>query len=217
MLNTNQTDPFGHFSRPSPTVPRRAASFLEAFKENSLNRPLSEDNQSVFLEAFKKSAAKTMVESELRPGSDFNVSEAFRLEEDRKREKELRFREALMAKQRQEEDRSRFLAKQKEVEKQIEALREAILKIAKSTQNLSREVEKSAFETPVMPGTYHLNFFERLKGALELIKKRIDESASWIHVFNQRQKRMPYFWTQVAKSGTKYMLSSERYMQMSAG
>jgi len=218
MYTNNQLNPFGHFNPTKPKTRTRATSFLEAFKENAGQSGISRPNG--FLEAFKASAANsqaTALPTELRPGNDFSVSEAFRAEEYKKQEKEQRFREIMMAKQHEDEDRQRFLNKQKEVEKQIEFLRDAILKIAKSTQNFSSEVEKTAFQAPANPGKYHLGFFETLKNSLELIKKRLDDSASWMQEFNKRKDHAPFFWTQFKKSGTKYMLSSERSAQMAPG
>lgn len=218
MYSNNQSDPFGHFGPSKPKTQPRATSFLEAFKENADRQPGGSNKSNGFLEAFKASAANSgAAPSELRPGNDFSVSEAFRAEEAKKQENDKRFREIMMAKQHEDEDRQRFLNKQKEVEKQIESLRDAVLKIAKSTQNFSSEVEKAAFEAPVNPGKYHLGFFETLKRSLELIKKRLDDSASWMQEFNKRKDRVPFFWAQFKKSGTKYMLSSERSAQMAPG
>ena len=118
MFTNSQSDPFGHFSPAKPKTKARATSFLEAFKENSDRQPGISNKSSGFLEAFKASAANSAAtSSELRPGNDFSVSEAFRAEESKKQEKEQRFREIMMAKQREDEDRQRFLNKQKEVEK----------------------------------------------------------------------------------------------------
>lgn len=221
MNSNKQSDPFGHFNPSKSKIRTRATSFLEAFKENADRQPKISNQSSDFLEAFKASAANSRpvdaLSSELRPGNDFSVSEAFKAEEAKKQENEQRFREVMMAKQREDEDRQRFLNKQKEVEKQIGLLRDAILKIAKSTQNFSSEVEKAAFEAPVNPGKYHLGFFEALKSTLEIIKKRLDDSASWMQEFNKRKDRVPFFWAQFKKSGTKYMLSSERSAQMAPG
>ncbi len=196
-------------------------NFLEAFKENAFKRPVMEAAAGGnFLEAFKKSALRKDIvptSGDLRPGEAIPVSDAISVEESRRREEAARAQEALMARQREEEERARFRAKQEQVIKQIEAIREAVLKIAKKTQNVGMEFEKAAFEAPVNPGSYHVTFFEKLKSALEVVKKRLDESASWLHVYNKRKKNMPFFWQQVQKSGTKYMLSAERYMQMAAG
>ena len=218
MFTNSQSDPFGHFNPAKPKTKARATSFLEAFKENSDRQPGISNKSNGFLEAFKASAANSgATSSELRPGNDFSVSEAFRVEEAKKLENDKRFKEIMMAKQHEDEDRQRFLNKQKEVEKQIESLRDAILKIAKSTQNFSSEVEKAAFQAPANPGKYHLGFFETLKRSLEIIKKRLDDSASWMQEFNKRKDRVPFFWAQFKKSGTKYMLSSERSAQMAPG
>ncbi len=219
----NQSDPFGHFSPKSqqPALARRVTNFLEAFKENAGKRPTETVSAGSFLEAFKNSASRRTdvvpTSGDLRPGEAIPVSDAVSVEESRRREEEARAQEALMARQREEEERARFRAKQEQVVKQIEAIREAVLKIAKRTQNVGLEFEKAAFEAPVNPGSYHVTFFEKLKSALEVVKKRLDESASWLHVYNKRKKNIPFFWQQVQKSGTKYMLSSERYMQMAPG
>jgi hypothetical protein len=221
MFTNSQSDPFGNFSSPKPKSKFRAVSFLEAFKENADRQPKISNRSADFLEAFKTSAANSRVvdalPSELRPGNDFNVSEAFRAEEAKKQENDKRFKEIMMAKQHEDEDRQRFLKKQKEDERQIESLRESILKIAKSTQNFASEIEKAAFVAPINPGRYHVGFFETLKSTLEFAKKTLDDGVNWAHEFSKRQDKGPFFWNQVKKSGTKYMLSSERSAQMAPG
>lgn len=200
----NTSDPFGHFSPKvsKSSQPPKVKNFLEAFKEAAVKRP-----------AEPVAAAY----GELRPNVNLNVGKAFEYEEAKKKEEEIRARERAMAQQREEEQKARFDTRQKEVTREIEALRESILKIAKSIGNVSLEFEKAAFIAPANPGIYHASFFEKIKQALEIIKKRLDESATWMHTFNQRSKRLPFFWQQVKKSGTRYMLSSERYMSTSAG
>lgn len=221
MFTNSQADPFGHFSSPKPKTKLRATSFLEAFKENADRQPKISSQANNFLEAFKSSATNSRVvdalPTELAPGNDFSVSEAFKAEEAKKQENDKRFREIMMAKQHEDEDRQRFLNKQKEVERQIESLREAILKIVKSTRNLSSEIEKAAFVAPVNPGRYHVGFFETLKNTLEFVKKTLDDGANWAQMFNKRQDKTPFFWAQFKKSGTKYMMSSERSAQMAPG
>lgn len=201
---TSISDPFGSFTPKAqkPIQSRRVNNFLEAFKESAVKRPAE---------------LATPTYGELKPGTNLNVSAAFEYEERNKREEQIRVQERMMAQQKSEEEKARFKFREENVKKQIEQLREAILKIAKSTQNVSLEIEKAAFESPVAPGIYHLNFFESLKRALELIKKRLDDSATWMQTFNQRNKRMPFYWAQVKKSGTKYMLSQERSIATSAG
>jgi len=104
-----------------------------------------------------------------------------------------------------------------EIKLQVTATQEELKKLALSTQNLAKEVETAAVQTPVNPGIYHLNFFERLRQKIILLKKKIDESATWLGEFNQRSAKRNYYWAQVKKSGTKFMLSQERYMATQAG
>ncbi|HUV42326.1 MAG TPA: DUF5660 family protein [Patescibacteria group bacterium] len=117
---------------------------------------------------------------------------------------------------RQEE---RFVFKQSEqkTQLQIKAIQEELKRLALSTKELSKEVEIAATLEPVEPGIYHLNFLERLKRAIELFREKIEESANWLNLFNQRTKKRNYYWGQVRKSGTKFMLSQERYMATQAG
>lgn len=222
MISNSSSNQFGQFSTKRPAQPHRTNNFLEAFKESSVQRHFDGSSPTSFAEAIKASALNQRVATErsgeLRPGQPLSVSEAVFAQESLKREEQVRAQERQLARLHEEEIQQRLKVKQEEVKRQIEELREIILKIAKSTQHVGREIEKAAFETPVSPGTYHLSFFEKLKSTLELIKKRLDDSASWLHAMNDRsKKRTPYFWAQVQKSGTKYMLSSERNMQMAPG
>jgi len=110
-----------------------------------------------------------------------------------------------------------FNQKERKTKLQIEALQEELKKLAASTKNLTKEVEVAAIQVPVEPGVYHLNFFEKLKQLLVSLKKKIDESATWLAALNQRTEKRNYYWAQVRKSGTKFMLSQERYMSTQLG
>jgi len=100
---------------------------------------------------------------------------------------------------------------------QIQSLQEELKKLASSTQNLTREMQVATLQAPANPGIYHVGFFEKLKSTIIAIKKRVDESASWLSTLNSKGKKQDFYWSQVGKSGTKYMLSQERYMSNSAG
>lgn len=224
MMNTQASDPFGHFQpRRQTAQAHRATNFLEALKEQSQQkRPTS------FMEAFQanadrraptnfvdalKSSGATQSTSE----SQISITDNEEYEQKLQEEKEAREQERLLAQQQEETLLARIKARQEEVKKEIEVIRDAILKIAKSLGAVGHEFEKAAFQAPANPGKYHISFFEKLREALELVKKRLDDSTSWMHATNQRAKKMPYFWAQVQKSGAKYQFSSERYMQMGAG
>lgn len=115
------------------------------------------------------------------------------------------------------EERLIYSRVEQETKLQVAAVLEELKKLALSTKNLAKEVEVAAHQVPVNPGSYHLNFFEKLRETLILLKKRIDESATWLSAFNQRSKRRNYYWNQFKKSGSKFLLSQERYMSTQAG
>lgn len=110
-----------------------------------------------------------------------------------------------------------FSQTEQEIKLQIKVVLEELKKLSRSTENLAKEVKVASEQAPVDPGIYHLSFFEKLRQTLILLKKQIDESATWLAAFNQKTKRRNYYWAQVRKSGTKFMLSQERYMATQAG
>ncbi|MCJ7827918.1 DUF5660 domain-containing protein, partial [Patescibacteria group bacterium] len=106
---------------------------------------------------------------------------------------------------------------QQEVTLQIQALRTELIELVKSVKNMSREVEVAAMQAPVEPGVYHLIFFEQLRETIVFLTKSLKESFNWLAVCNRRAKKRSHYWSQVQKSGTKFMLSQERYMATQAG
>lgn len=116
-----------------------------------------------------------------------------------------------------QEERLVFKQEEQKTRLQIKAIQEELKKLAESTKDLAKEVEIASKLEPVEPGVYHLNFFEKLKQLIITFRKKVEDSASWLSLFNQRAKRRSYYWAQVRKSGTKFMLSAERYMSTSVG
>lgn len=110
-----------------------------------------------------------------------------------------------------------FTRNERETRLQIEAIQEELKKLALSTKNLTKEVEIAVKQAPVEPGVYHLTFFENLRQLLVFFRKKVKESATWLAASNQRGKKRNFYWAQVKKSGTKFMLSQERYMATQSG
>jgi hypothetical protein len=105
---------------------------------------------------------------------------------------------------------------ERETRMQIAVVLEELKKLSVSTKKLAKEVEIAAHQVPE-PGVYHLNFFTKLRQTLKSLRKKIDDSSTWLSAFNQRAGKKGYYWGQVKKSGTKFMLSQERYMATQAG
>ncbi|MBM3205870.1 hypothetical protein FJZ41_03430 [Candidatus Shapirobacteria bacterium] len=117
-----------------------------------------------------------------------------------------------------QQDRLIFSQKEQAKDNQIKNIQEELKKLASSIENLDQEVQKAVAQTPVETGVYHVTFFEKLKNLILLLRKQVEDSTSWLAVFNQRaKKRNPYYWAQVGKSGTKFMLSPDRNVATSVG
>ena len=99
---------------------------------------------------------------------------------------------------------------------QIEAVREQLKMLAASLKSLSLDVQKAVSEVPVQPGIYHLNFMERLKSIIKILREQIEDSRSWLALSTNRKKQKGY-WSMFKKHGTKFGLSSERTIATQAG
>lgn len=99
---------------------------------------------------------------------------------------------------------------------QIEAVRHELKVLAASLKTLNLEVQKAVAEVPVAPGVYHLNFFERLKSILKILREQIDDSRAWLSLHTARKQKKNY-WSLFKKHGTSFGLSSERTMATQAG
>jgi len=146
----------------------------------------------------------------LKPNETLSLEEAQEQEQSRRRLSREFFRV-------RQEERLVFKQEEQKTRLQIKAIQEELKKLVESTKDLVKEVEVASKLEPVEPGVYHLNFFEKLKQAIIIFRKKIEDSASWLALFNQRAKKRGYYWTQFKKSGTKFLLSQERYMATQAG
>lgn len=95
------------------------------------------------------------------------------------------------------------------VKQQLEAVRMELIMLAKSVGNLNQEIQKAVMEVPVEPGVYHVNFLERLKLVIQLIRRRVDDSNEWLQLSGSRKKQKGY-WGKYKKHGTKFGLSADR-------
>jgi hypothetical protein len=206
----------------SPSDKRRGGnnasdSFLEAL------RGLGEDFADSFGNDIVQGIPKTAINQfrgqqsgDLKPNQPFNLDQNQNLPNQETWEQKPRFfqQEYLDIRKREQLIWSHH---EQETKQQITAILEELKKIAASTQNLAQEIQVAAEQVPVDPGVYHLNFFQRLRVALVELRKRVEESATWLSAFNQKSKKRNYYWGQFKKSGTKYTLSQERYMSTQIG
>mgnify|MGYP001607674319 CR=1 FL=1 len=117
----------------------------------------------------------------------------------------------------QQQERLLFKQSEQDTQLQIRGILEELQKLVASTDTLAEEVEVAVQQAPIDPGIYHLSFFEKLRQTIILFKKQIESSSTWLAAFNQKAKKHNYYWGQVRKSGTKYLLSQDRYVSTQAG
>ncbi len=100
---------------------------------------------------------------------------------------------------------------------QIEGIRTELKALAASIQSLNTEIKKAVAEVPVDPGIYHVNFLERLRSILKVLREQIDDSKSWLALSAQRKQKKLGYWGMFKKHGTSFGLSNERSLATSAG
>lgn len=183
--------------------------------KNNHNKKKSPKGDS-FLEALRDLGGGVVdsMAGELKPNQPLNLNQLTRVEEKQERQARQFQQEFLDIRQ---QERLVWTRKEQDTKLQIAAILEELKKLASATKNLTKEVDVAAKQVPVEPGVYHLSFFEKLRETLVLLRKRIEESATWLSAFNQKAKKRNFYWAQVRKSGTKFMLSQERYMATQAG
>ncbi|MCH7951489.1 hypothetical protein IH980_01955 [Patescibacteria group bacterium] len=206
-----------------------------------MNKPKKQQNyqSDTFFEAFREIGGKTAVSSkdaiasiagdmvsqvtlgggvrqpisgELRPDESLNLEA-----EIRRRAEEASRRERSHFEHRSRKEKLVYSRKQEEITAQIKAIQEELKKLIEEASGLAQEIEVAVQQVVVDPGVYHINFFDKLRQMIILLRKKVADSKTWMHTANARAKQRSFFWAQVGKSGTKFMLSQERTVSTQAG
>lgn len=127
-------------------------------------------------------------------------------------------REQFQKPQKIERPRETFLytAKEAEMQRKIEDIRHELKEMIEQLQNVSREISKSVNAPIAQAGVYYINYLDRLKAVLTVLRKELSESSTW-GALTQSRKKHRGFWSQYKKQGTQFGLSSEHKMTRSAG
>lgn len=115
------------------------------------------------------------------------------------------------------QEKTVFSAKEQEVRATVKLLQEEAEKLAKAAKNLDEKVKIVASQAPVEAGSYHVSFFENLISFIRSLTKKVTDATTWLSLTIARGKKRSYYWGQVRRSGSKYLLSQERYMSTQAG
>ena len=200
-------------SNGKPQAKRAPTNFLEALRD------LGSDFKSEAKIQVSKIVTDDIPQSlglsgTLAPNESVSVSQMANKPEQQDSKAESQFSARLH--QVREEERAFYSQREAATKQQIQAILTEIKSLAKSAGGLAREVEIAAFQAPANPGVYHRSFFSQLKSLIMALRQQVQDSSHWLHTTNSRVAKKGY-WGQVASSGTKFMLSSERYMVTSTG
>ncbi len=103
-----------------------------------------------------------------------------------------------------------------QVKQQLDAVRMELKALSSAIKIFNQDIQKAVNEIPVNPGVYHVNFMERLRSVLKILREQIEDSRSWLALSTGRKKKQQY-WGKYKKHGTQFGLSSERTLATQAG
>jgi hypothetical protein len=147
---------------------------------------------------------------------DLTPNKAFSMEDIKSAEKRGERRGESRMEGRLQQERAVFMRQEQEAKASIQSILLEIRSLTKSTGEFVKEVETAALMMPSNPGIYHKNFYERLRNFIVIMKQKVQESRHWLAMMNSRAQKKGY-WGQVKTSGSKFLLSSERYAVTSTG
>jgi hypothetical protein len=206
QMNHNQNP----FQAKKPVPHRNHASFIEAL--NGIGTQTASSLTKDVVGGVSKNVLQDLT------GGRIDVTPNYQNQEN-SQDIEARIKREALALQRHREisETKIFDRKEEEVKAKISAIKEQLQLLIQELAGMDKELEKAIEEEIVNPGTYHLNFFEKLRKLLLDLRKRVADSTNWLEISNQRKAAQQGFWGNVKKSGTKYMLSQERTLATQAG
>lgn len=105
----------------------------------------------------------------------------------------------------------------REIQVRINQILGELHNLTNSSQELAVQFEEVTMETaPAQAGTYHLNFFEWVFSVIRKARERIDESQTWLTMFQSKKEQKSY-WNMFSKHGTTFGLSGERVVATQTG
>lgn len=109
-----------------------------------------------------------------------------------------------------------YTAKEAQMQKKIEEVRYELKLIIAQLKNVDKEVVKAVNAPIPESGTYYLNFLDRLKAILHVLRKELEQGGTWMQMMQGRKKHKGY-WAMYKKKGTSFGLSSERFAATQTG
>ncbi len=102
------------------------------------------------------------------------------------------------------------------VAQKIEEIRAELKALVAAIRSVDRKIVQAVNEQIIDPGLYHLNYLDRIKTVLKLLRKNLSESSSWLSLMRSRKKQRNY-WAQYKKKGTEWGLNPDRMLATQVG
>jgi len=215
-------DPFKNFkplnTKTKKSNPKRSASLVESLKDisdstvSSLKKDSVKGTAQGIFDQLLTSAQSGVTPSETTPSVDQNsFYENF-----------IKDREQIAAKEADEQARSEerqhanfqkrenvlFSFADEKLKQEIAEVRQELALLFKSMDQVEAQIEQAIIQEVVDPGTYHLNFFRRLKSFVITMRKSLEDASLWLSMSTSRSSRSRY--RQNSKTyGTKFSQSLE--------
>ena len=190
-----------------------ADSFAEALR--GLSKNVGEEAKIQVKKAFLDDLPEQLG---LKSSVDLKAGQQYSLADLEKAKNEGETKAGKKFENRLSQERTFFIQAEAQVKQQIATIQEDIKQMAKSLGDLGKEVQIATMQQIVNPGVYHRNFFETLRTLIRSLRTKVAESKNWLAANNARAKQKKgTYWSQAKQSGTKFTLSSERYMVTSTG
>jgi len=192
-------------------------NFLEAFKD--LGKSAVSDVKTQVKQAFTSDIPENfgfdIKGGDLKPNEQASIGDLKKAKKEGFNEAQQAFESQLASMRREGELRNQ--KEQASVRQQIQSIQQEVKSMAKSMVGFAQEVEIATMQSTVNPGVYQKNFYMHLRSVIISLKQSAESSKNWLAAHNQRSSKRGYYWGQVKKSGTSFMLSGERYAVMSTG
>jgi hypothetical protein len=208
-------NPFQNKQKKKKKGKQPPTNFIEALKEigSSVKKQSKDAAAGTIRGSIDQISGQNSQEEDRAKGdSSFNFEEYLK-----SREEQVKYRERKRYERKKQMEKSKNTEREKRIQQQIKALQQELKKLTSQTDELNKDLEKAAKEKITDPGIYHVGFLERIKKLIELANKQVAESRTWLQEWKNRSKKKSHYWKNVKKSGTKFMLSHERYMVTQKG
>ena len=194
----------------------KADSFLEAFRDIGSGTASSLKNDLI------KDGAKDIFSSLSPFGSQPNAGQSENFPKENPFQPDNFWENKLRQQKRQlemtkREERVVFTRQERETQNQVKSLQGEIQKLASATGELSKEVQIAAMQEQANPGTYHLNFLQKLFAFVRSLRSQVQESSKWLSSCTNKSKKKNGYWNKFKKSGSSFSLHHDRAVATQAG